>query len=147
MVARLYTIRYVLCQLSCRNELGCSMVAVRYKSPGSTLVTLRCQCHMILTNHNVTSVQNDKICFLVREKKVMFFCNFAHLWHCGWSMSHDIGTPMTPKCYEQGCKTGPNRPVQPVRSGTGPVSGPIGPQNRSAVEPENRTEPTGGPVL
>jgi len=29
----------------------------------------------------------------------MIFCHFIHLWHCGWPMSHDIGTPMSPKCY------------------------------------------------
>jgi hypothetical protein len=33
-------------------------------------------------------------------------------------------------------KTGPDRPVEPVEPGTGPVSGPVSAQNRCASEPE-----------
>jgi len=36
------------------------MKGKRMAHEGSTLVTLRCQCHVTLANHNITSVQNDK---------------------------------------------------------------------------------------
>jgi hypothetical protein len=46
-------------------------------------------------------------------------------------------------------KTGPGRPVGPVEPGTGPASGSVGAQNRSAREPgsnrENRDK-TGDPA-
>jgi len=54
---------------------------------------------VILANHNVTSVQNDKKSWLSSLSLTSIFCHFTHLWHCGWSMSHDIDTPMSPKCY------------------------------------------------
>jgi len=38
------------------------------REPGSTWVTLRCQCHVTLANHNVTSVQKDKK-ILVSERE------------------------------------------------------------------------------
>ena len=46
-------------------------------------------------------------------------------------------------------KTGPNRPVEPVEPGTGPLAGPEQPQNRGGRKPvknrENRSK-TGKPV-
>jgi len=48
---------------------------------GSNLVTLRCQCHMILANHNITSVQNEKnYNFLFSHKDFLSFYTLVTLW-------------------------------------------------------------------
>ena len=45
------------------------------------------------------STTMSQVTFFSLSQEFFIYFFFVHLWYCGWSLSHDIDTPMSIKCY------------------------------------------------